>query len=817
MTGQIKINYEAVYAKTAEILNRMHAELEDADSEYRQVRAILHGMDGSTNATLLEALELSYIKTKVTIETVCKLVLYIDRSAQKIEKSELELKRMFAMGIIDSSHLDSGAAGVALSNVLSNAMGTLGAINELNTAATGGIGANGISFSAWQSQQGNPPSMQNRSGVSNSDISNDASFQNSNHVQSVSEILNAHGNLSLLQGVMASRTGTHVSNNPALWDTNNVPIGPGNIQFMQDALGTSDAGLPSSPVSAALQQLSGMISALSTHGSSGVFDGRFAALSGLGGAAGASAMGGNNPMAAGSSGTDNGSFGGTTWGAGAFHRAAAKVSASLNAFRDRFSNPAQGSMDDTSITLNDDWIWVSDLLSRPASQLTPDCYVQLAMFFVLLDNVADQELFLNLLADEVEFPEDYIVIDGTRRIVNNQMHGNTAFTICPDKVAGIQGQIEIAIAVALETQFELVRQGERMANSAYVNNINHQRRILMKRSALLTVADDLAELTSQLRGTSNHIVQPVLMGDGNSLGPFSLGHTKGTIGSDSTPELVSVSISVNHGSLTKFVGSSAMTVHLNPLTNNLNARGNNEIIVGTVAFRGEASAQSIERSGEFFHEKHQFDATSFMMSQAVSFARSTVVGATVGAIKDIGVTAANVASDALKYFDTGLKLNSSLDSARSRAEGIQRDIMSMVDSGIAGVFYNELRLDVVFISEEGRLPQPILWPTVESYAALHALNTVARQELVWDEFLQNPGGEAFKVFSLGARGHNPSCDYIRDSSRACSCGGMWRLFAREELSPQVDDSIDDNIVPQLPSQHLSVNNQDGISDAQDQF
>jgi len=135
---------------------------------------------------------------------------------------------------------------------------------------------------------------------------------------------------------------------------------------------------------------------------------------------------------------------------------------------------------------------------------------------------------------------------------------------------------------------------------------------------------------------------------------------------------------------------------------------------------------------------------------------------------------------------------------------------AMVDSGIAGVFYNELRLDVVFITEAGRLPQPIAWPTVESYAALHALNTIAGQELVWEQFLQNPGGEALDLFRQSV--------YVNYSD--------WVLFCNQELDRLIGDNVCYNIVPAhieantIPTprvQNPSINNQDGFLDAQDQL
>jgi len=57
MSNQIRINYEAVYSKTAELCRQLESEVREMEAGYRQTSLPLHGMNSRTNMVFMEAME----------------------------------------------------------------------------------------------------------------------------------------------------------------------------------------------------------------------------------------------------------------------------------------------------------------------------------------------------------------------------------------------------------------------------------------------------------------------------------------------------------------------------------------------------------------------------------------------------------------------------------------------------------------------------------------------------------------------------------------------------------------------------------------
>ena len=96
MTGEILVQYDAVYTKIAELRNRLNTELHEMDATYRQVRTMLRGMDGRTNAVFMETMEENQKKARITADTLNKLISFMETSARHVEQEEMILKRMFS-------------------------------------------------------------------------------------------------------------------------------------------------------------------------------------------------------------------------------------------------------------------------------------------------------------------------------------------------------------------------------------------------------------------------------------------------------------------------------------------------------------------------------------------------------------------------------------------------------------------------------------------------------------------------------------------------------------------------------------------------
>jgi len=97
MSQEIRINYEEVYAKTAELRQRIQSELQDMEATYRQTTSTLNQMDSRTNAVLLETMEQNRAKSLITAETLNKLLSFIDASAQQVERDEAMMTRAFTI------------------------------------------------------------------------------------------------------------------------------------------------------------------------------------------------------------------------------------------------------------------------------------------------------------------------------------------------------------------------------------------------------------------------------------------------------------------------------------------------------------------------------------------------------------------------------------------------------------------------------------------------------------------------------------------------------------------------------------------------
>jgi len=96
MSQEIRINYQEVYTKTAELRQRIQTKLQEMENTYRQVNTGLNQMDSYTNAVLIETMEQNRLKAQLTAETLNKLLSFIEASAQQVERDEAIIARTFA-------------------------------------------------------------------------------------------------------------------------------------------------------------------------------------------------------------------------------------------------------------------------------------------------------------------------------------------------------------------------------------------------------------------------------------------------------------------------------------------------------------------------------------------------------------------------------------------------------------------------------------------------------------------------------------------------------------------------------------------------
>ena len=95
MPNEIRISYEEVYTKTAELRGRIQSELQEVETAYRQANTALMRLDSRTNAVLVQAAESNRQKCQVTCGTLTKLLSFIDASARQIERNDAMIARVF--------------------------------------------------------------------------------------------------------------------------------------------------------------------------------------------------------------------------------------------------------------------------------------------------------------------------------------------------------------------------------------------------------------------------------------------------------------------------------------------------------------------------------------------------------------------------------------------------------------------------------------------------------------------------------------------------------------------------------------------------
>jgi len=95
MSNQIFINYDEVYSKTAALRRRAVDELREANTAYRQIASSLRRMDGSTNAEIEDAMQANQQMSQTTVDTLTKLLSFIELSARQVERGEQTMARAF--------------------------------------------------------------------------------------------------------------------------------------------------------------------------------------------------------------------------------------------------------------------------------------------------------------------------------------------------------------------------------------------------------------------------------------------------------------------------------------------------------------------------------------------------------------------------------------------------------------------------------------------------------------------------------------------------------------------------------------------------
>ena len=101
--GEILINYDEVYRKTAELKSYLEGDLfSQIESEYAQIQSGLDKVDGAANASLKEEMQQNKEKTLMMAKTLYKIYSFIEHSAREFEQKEKEMADTIASGTVNA-------------------------------------------------------------------------------------------------------------------------------------------------------------------------------------------------------------------------------------------------------------------------------------------------------------------------------------------------------------------------------------------------------------------------------------------------------------------------------------------------------------------------------------------------------------------------------------------------------------------------------------------------------------------------------------------------------------------------------------------
>jgi len=99
MSNQILVNYDAVHSKVRELRTRLSSELQDMNAGYRQIQSTVQRMDSRTNAEFAELIAANQRKSQATVDTLQRLLTFVENSARETEQEERRIKQAFSATI----------------------------------------------------------------------------------------------------------------------------------------------------------------------------------------------------------------------------------------------------------------------------------------------------------------------------------------------------------------------------------------------------------------------------------------------------------------------------------------------------------------------------------------------------------------------------------------------------------------------------------------------------------------------------------------------------------------------------------------------
>ncbi len=94
--NEIKINYNEVNVQTKQLMAHIQNDLiPKIESEYSRISDILNRVDSSTNASLIESMEMHKNKSIIAAQSLEKLLSFMSNSSLQLEQNEFRMATAF--------------------------------------------------------------------------------------------------------------------------------------------------------------------------------------------------------------------------------------------------------------------------------------------------------------------------------------------------------------------------------------------------------------------------------------------------------------------------------------------------------------------------------------------------------------------------------------------------------------------------------------------------------------------------------------------------------------------------------------------------
>ena len=335
------------------------------------------------------------------------------------------------------------------------------------------------------------------------------------------------------------------------------------------------------------------------------------------------------------------------------------------------------------------WDTLQEVMSRPYADISEAEFMVLAWIFTSIESIENQERFLNLLADPIVsvYGENGVTV--TVYATRIPIQDVTMFQICPDKVWGIQRNIEVAISTILSEQMQIGR-----GNDGY-SNLDDRRRNYIQRSALLGIIGDLTP--KPLEGSVGESARrPLLQARNGEIFPFNLRSAE-------YPHLYRLSfISVATSDIT-YQGRSGLTFR----DIDLHQSQNPTLYITPVRQGGGVQSLFENLASLELTQKHEFNLVAYGVNALAMYGVNKTIEQIFG--KGASVFVSLVAGAAV---------------AAEKAHVVQQDINTVVSHLQEGAFHTSFDLTAVTVTDGRGSWEVISWPSSGTSKRFEDLNTI---------------------------------------------------------------------------------------------